>query len=93
MDQLVATRDETKLRTYNCTAITQLGSCKVEIENNDNCKNYIFFVVPENGGVLLGIPDIELLNILNIYCNTIDTDRDEKGANCNMRREHLQCRK
>ena len=33
-DQLVATKDATKLRTYNLTKITQLGRCKVEIENN-----------------------------------------------------------
>ena len=31
-DKLVATKDTTKLRTYNCTTITHLGRCKVEIE-------------------------------------------------------------
>ena len=40
-DQLAATKDATKLRTYNHT-ITQLGRCKVEIENNDKCKNMHF---------------------------------------------------
>ena len=39
MDQLVATKDVTKLRTYNCTTISQLGRCKVDTENNDKCKN------------------------------------------------------
>ena len=36
-DQLVATRNVTKLRTYNHT-IKQLGGCKVEIENSNKCK-------------------------------------------------------
>ena len=40
----------------------------------------IFFVVPGDGDALLGMPDIELLNILNVNCNTIGA---EKGANCN----------
>ena len=38
-DQLVATKDATKLRTYNCGTITQLTRCKVEIENNNKCKD------------------------------------------------------
>ena len=46
MDQLVATKDATKLRTYNHRALAQLDRCKVEIENNIKCKKYIFFVVP-----------------------------------------------
>ena len=40
-----------------------------------NTKKCIFFVVPANGEALLGIPDIELLNILNINCNTVGTDK------------------
>ena len=31
-DQLVATKDATKLRTCNYRTITQLGRCKIEIE-------------------------------------------------------------
>ena len=41
MDQLAATKDATKLRTYNCKTITQLGRCRVEIENNDKQKMHI----------------------------------------------------
>ena len=58
MDQLVATKGATKLRTYNSTTITQLGRCKGEIENNDKCKICIFSVVPGNREALLGMPDI-----------------------------------
>ena len=36
-DQLVETKDVTKLRIYNHT-VTQLGRDRVEIENNDKCK-------------------------------------------------------
>ena len=67
-DQLVATKDATKLRAYNCKTITQLGRCKVEIENDNKCKECIFFVVPGDGETLLGMPDIEWLNILDINC-------------------------
>ena len=59
MDQLVATKDATKLRTDNCT-ITPLRRCKVEIENNNKSEKCIFFVVLGNEEGLLGMPDIEL---------------------------------
>ena len=54
-----------------------------------NAKNCIFFVVPGNGEALLGMPDIELLNILNINSNTIGTDKEEKGINCKMRKDRI----
>ena len=84
-DQLTATKDATKLRTYNCTPITQLGRCKVKIENNDKCRKCIFCVVPGDGEALLGMPDIELFNILNINCTTIGKETEGKGA-------RLQCK-
>ena len=71
-------KDATKQRTCNHTTITQLARCKVEIENNDKCKIYIFLVVPGNREVLLGMPYIKLLNIFNINCNRIGTDKEEK---------------
>ena len=46
MDQLVATKDVTQLRTYSCTTITQLGRCKVEIKIMTNAKKCIFLIVP-----------------------------------------------
>ena len=53
---------QNQAKIYNCTTITQLGRCKVKAENNKKCKTYIF-VVLEDGEALLGMPDIELLNI------------------------------
>ena len=39
------------------------------------------FIVPGDGHVLLGMLDIELLNILQINWNTIGTKKEEKGTN------------
>ena len=84
VDHLAATKDaKIKLKTYNHITVTQLGRCKVKIENNNKCKTCIFFVVPGDGEALLEMPDIELLNILNINCNTVDAEKDKKGVNCN----------
>ena len=64
VDQLAATKGaKIKLKIYNPTTITQLGRCKVKIGNNNKCKTCIFFVVPGDGETLLGMPDIELLNV------------------------------
>ena len=52
-------------------------------------KKCTFFVVLGNGGTLLGMPDIELLNILNINHNTIGTEKEEKGINCIMRTDGI----
>ena len=54
-DSLVAAKDTTMLRTYNSTTTIQLGKCGVVIENNNKYKKIIFFVVPGDGDVLLGI--------------------------------------
>ena len=35
------------------------------------------------------MPDIELLNILNINCNTIGTEKEGKGANCNANKDSV----
>ena len=40
------------------------------MKTNINCAN--FFIVPVNGLALLGMPDIDTLDILTINCNTID---------------------
>ena len=44
------------------------------------------FVVPGNWQALLGMPDIKILNILTIHCNTICTAEEDKDANCSMNR-------
>ena len=32
------------------------------------------------------MPNIEMLNIININCNTVGTEKEEKGRNCNLRK-------
>ena len=83
MEQLAATKDtKIKFKMYNQSTIMQLGICRVTLENNNNCKIYNFFVVPENRKALLGMPDIKLLNIITVSCNTIGTEREDKDMNC-----------
>ena len=81
LDYLVATKDRTILRMGNRTTIIQLEICSVVIENNNKCTKCIFFVVSGDGDALLGMPDIELLNILQINCNTIGIEKEVKGTN------------
>ena len=46
------------------------------MEHNNKHKICNFFVVPWNGHALLGMPDIEPLDILTLNCNTIDMQED-----------------
>ena len=38
-----------------------------------------FFVVPGNGQALLGMPDIDMHNIIKINCDTIGTHRNDSA--------------
>ena len=40
----------------------------VRLKHNDKIVRCTFFVVPGDGQALLGMPDIELLDILKIMC-------------------------
>ena len=62
------------LRMYNKTTITQLGTCKVMIKHKNNRKKCQFFVVPGSGQALLGMPDTDALQIININIDSIDAD-------------------
>ena len=41
-----------------------------------------FFVVPGKGQALLGMPNIDTFNIININCNTIDAHRTDSVDSC-----------
>ena len=41
--------------------------------------------------MLLGRPNIELLNILNINCSTISTEKEGKGENYNISKDSILC--
>ena len=82
-EQLVAMRNESiQLKTYNKRTITQLGTCTVEIEHNNKHKMYNFFVVLGNGQALLGMPDIDTLNIININIHSIGAEHYGGNDNC-----------
>ena len=70
----------------NQTTITQLAICRIKLEHNNKFKICNSFVIPETGQVLLGMPDIKLLNIFTMSCNTIGTEKEDKDANCSTNR-------
>ena len=70
-----------KLKMYNRTVITQLGTCVVIINHKANKKKCEFFVVPRNYQALLGIPDTAALNIINVNIDSIETASMQK-ENC-----------
>ena len=41
-----------------------------------------FLVVPRNGQALLGMPDSDALNIINVNIHLIGTEQDGGGDNC-----------
>ena len=68
------------LKTYNWTTITQLGICKVKMEHNNKQKICNFFVILENGQMLLGMSDIEMLNIWTVNYNTVGTQQADRAT-------------
>ena len=52
------------------------------IEYKNNRRKCEFFVVPENGQVLLGMPDTAVLNIINVNIDSIEAE-DTQRENCN----------
>ena len=79
-EQLAATN--IKLKMYNHTTITQLGTCKVKMEHNNKQKICTLFVVPGNRQALLAMLDIEILNTVTTDCNTIGTKETDRDPTC-----------
>ena len=75
-------KNHIKLKMYNKTVITQLGTCVVIIKYKDHKKKCEFFVVTGNGQVLLGMLDTAALNIINVNIDSIDT-ASMQNKNCN----------
>ena len=74
-----------KLKMYNGTHITQLGTCAVTIKFKNSKKHCVFFVALGNGQVLLGMPDIAALNILNLNIDSIQVE----VVSCKTNREQV----
>ena len=73
-----------KLKMYNTTVMTQLGTCAVIIEYKNYRRKCKFFVVLRNGQALLGMPDTAALNIINVNIDSIeveDTQRENSSTN------------
>ena len=66
------------VKMYNKTIITQLGICKVVVEHKNNKKTCQFFVVPSNGQALLGMPDTDMLYIININIDSVDAESQKR---------------
>ena len=54
------------LKTYNHSNIEQLSRSSVRIIHNAKYIKCRFFVVPGDGPALLGMPHVELLNIIRV---------------------------
>ena len=66
---------------YNKTNITQLGMCVVVITFKSIKKRCVFFVVPGNGQVLLGMSDTATLRLININIDSIQVEMAESKTN------------
>ena len=67
-----------------------MGTCTVEIEHENNKKRCKFFVVPGNGQVSLGMPDIDALNIIKVNIHSIGTKQAGDGDNCHTNKPTAQ---
>ena len=56
--------------------------CNTKLRHNNIQKICKFIVGSGNGQVLLGMPDIDTLNIIKINCNTIGTHYKDSKDNC-----------
>ena len=70
-----------RLRMYNKTNITQLGTCMVVIKFKNIKTRCVFFVVPGNGQALLGMPDTAALKLININIDSIQAEMAERKTN------------
>ena len=82
------------VKTYNQLDIEQLGVCTMKLRHEDRNATCRFFVVPEDGQPLLGMPDIELLNILKRTFEVKDDTHESRKFNSQKREasNNLSCR-
>ena len=66
------------LKGYKQWDIEHLSRCLVKIIHNDKFVKCRFFVVVGGGPALLSIPDIELMSIIRVICETIDNKTGRK---------------
>ena len=66
------------LKPCNQSNIKQLGMCTVKLRHKNKIARCRFFVVPADSQTLLGMPDIELLQILKIMCEVVEGQQADK---------------
>ena len=69
------------LKAYNQWDIEQIEMCTVKVRYKDKSTKYRFFVVPGYSPTPIGIPDIELLNILRITCDVRSKPHESRKFN------------
>ena len=80
-----------RLRTYNKSNITQLGTWVVVIKFKNIRKRCVFFVVPGNGQVLLGMPHTAAFKLININIDSIQVEVAECKTNTgDMRKANIE---
>ena len=77
------------LKLYNKISILQLGICRVQLKHTDKQLTCKCFVVQGNGTALLGMPDIELLSILCVKCNTVHRPQRCKEINAQTMEDNI----
>ena len=66
------------LKTYNKPYTEQLGLCTVKLRHRVNTARFRFFVVSGDGPALLGMPEIELLDILKTMCTVVEYQQADR---------------
>ena len=74
-------KNSIKLKMYNGMKIEQLGMCTATIKFKNFKKKCVLFVVLGNGQALLGMPDMAVLNIINLNIDSIQKEIRECKTN------------
>ena len=86
-DQLAATKDAIKLRTYDHTTIKQLGRYKVDIENN-KCKIHFLCSFRRQRSITRHAR-LWIIKHFKFNCNTVGTEKEEKDTSCNASKDSI----
>ena len=91
-EQLATTKNKNiLLKMYNKTTITQLGTCRVEVDHKNNKEKCRFFAVPGSGQALLGMPDTDVLNIIKINIHSIGAEQARGSDKVIRLCKHVHC--
>ena len=67
-------KNNIRFYTYNDTSIMQLGTCTVFRKFKNIRKGCVFFVIPGNGQVLIGMPDATSPDIIKVNIDSIQAE-------------------